>query len=538
MDTVPRVASVREASYELLRAHGLTTVFGNPGSTELPFLAGFPDDFRYVLGLQEAVVVGMADGYAQATGKPALVNLHTAPGVGNAMGAIFNACENRTPLVITAGQQVRPMITMEALLTNPDPTFLPRPWVKGSYEPARAQDVPAALARAYQLARLPPAGPVFVSVPMDDWAAEADEVAARQVTGRVTTGRAGPDPQALEDLAGRLAGASDPVLVVGPDVDASGGWDAAVALAERCRLPVWAPPASGSGRIGFPEDHPCFRGILPPAIGPLAQTLEGSDLVVVVGAPVFTYYPYIPGPVLPEGTSLMLVTNDPDEAARAPAGDAIVADVALALEALLAQVPAANRPLPAPRPAPQPAPASDPISAQAAMAALREVLPADGVVVNESPSNMLALRSQLRLSRPGSYFTAAGGGLGYGLPAAVGVQLGRPERPVVGVIGDGSVHYAVPALWSAVAHEVPVTVLVVRNDEYAILKWFAEFEGEMGAPGLEVAGLDNVAIARGYGMAARRVDGVDELRTALSEGIASDVPELVEVTVAPGMSLE
>ena len=267
------MATVREASYELLRAHGLTTVFGNPGSTELPFLAGFPDDFRYVLGLQEAVVVGMADGHAQATGRPALVNLHTAPGVGNAMGAIFNAFENKSPLVITAGQQVRAMMTMEALLTDPGPTVLPRPFVKWSYEPPRAQDVPAALARAFHLAQLPPCGPVFVSVPMDDWSAEADEPAARQVTGRVTTGRAGPDPAALRELAGRLENASNPLLVAGPDVDAAGGWEAAVALAERCRLPVWAPPASGSGRIGFPEGHPSFQGLLPPAIGPLAQTL-------------------------------------------------------------------------------------------------------------------------------------------------------------------------------------------------------------------------------------------------------------------------
>jgi benzoylformate decarboxylase len=531
------VATVREASYELLRAHGLTTVFGNPGSTELPFLAGFPEDFRYVLGLQEAVVVGMADGYAQASGHPALVNLHTAPGVGNAMGAIFNAYENKAPLVITAGQQVRPMMTMEALLTNSDPAVLPRPFVKWSYEAPRAQDVPAALARAFHLARLPPHGPVFVSVPMDDWSAEADEVAARQVTGRDTTGRAAPDPAALQDLGRRLASASNPALVAGPDVDAAGGWEAAVALAERCRLPVWAPPASGSGRVGFPEDHPNFQGLLPPAIGPLAQTIEPYDLVLVVGAPVFTYYPYITGPVLPEGTSLVLITNDPDEAARAPAGDAIVADVALALEALLAHAETPDRPPPAARPAPEPPGDTSPAGAPAAMAALGEVLPPGAIVVNESPSNMIAFRNQVRPSHPSSYFTAAGGGLGFGLPAAVGVQLAKPDRPVVAVIGDGSVQYAVAALWSAVAYDVPLTVLVLRNEEYAILKWFAEFEGEMGAPGLDVPGLDSAAIAAAYGMRARRVDGVEELRQALSEAIASDAPELVEITVAPGMSL-
>jgi benzoylformate decarboxylase len=365
-------------------------------------------------------------------------------------------------------------------------------------------------------------------------------VAARQVTGRATTGRAAPDPAALEDLARRLASASNPMLVAGPDVDAGPdrrGWDAAVALAERCGLPVWAPPASGSGRVGFPEDHPNFQGLLPPAIGPLAQTLEPYDLVLVFGAPVFTYYPYIPGPVLPEATSLVLVTDDPQEAARAPAGDAIVADVALTLEALLAHAETPARPPLDARPAPEVPADTSPISAAAAMAALGDVLPAEGIVVNESPSNMIAFRNQVRPSRPSSYFTAAGGGLGFGLPAAIGVQLGKPDRPVIGVIGDGSLQYAVAGLWSAVAYDVPLTVLVLRNEEYAILKWFAEFEGEMGAPGLDVRGLDSVAIAMGYGMRARRVDGVDELRQALAESIASDGPELIEVTVAPGMSL-
>jgi benzoylformate decarboxylase len=531
------VASVRDVSYDLLREHGLTTVFGNPGSTELPFLSAFPDDFRYVLGLQEAVAVGMADGYAQASGRPTLVNLHTAPGVGNGMGAIFNARENKSPLLITAGQQVRPMITMEALLTNQDAVALPRPVVKWSYEPPSATAVPAALARALHTAAAPPRGPVFVSVPMDDWSVEADEAAARPVVGRAVVARAAPDPDAVARLAGRIADASSPVFVCGPDVDAGGGWDAAVALAERCAVPVWAPPASGSGRVGFPEDHASFQGILPPAIAPLAEALAAHDLVVVFGAAVFTYYPYIPGAVLPENTALVQITSDPAEAARAPAGDSIVADVALTLAALLERVPDSPRTPPAARPAAEPPPESDPLSASAAMATLAEVFPADGIAAVEAPSSTLAFRNQVRLSRPGSYFFGAGGGLGYGLPAAIGVQLAQPGRPVVAVIGDGSVQYAVAALWSAVAYDVPLTVLVLRNDEYAILKWFAEFEGEMGAPGLEVPGIDSVTIAGGYGMRARRVQTADELRQALTEAIASPAPELVEVRVAPGMSL-
>ena len=529
--------SVRDASWDLLRGHGMTTVFGNPGSTELPFLSGMPSDFRYVLGLQEAIVVGMADGYAQASGQTTLVNLHTAPGVGNAMGAMFNARENKSPLVVTAGQQVRAMITMEALLTNRDATVMPRPVTKWNYEPPRPQDVPAALARAAHLAGQAPRGPVFVSIPMDDWSADADEEVTRHVAARRVTGRMAPSAEAIADLAARLDAASNPVLVAGPDVDASGGWDAAVALAERARLPVWSSPASGSGRIGFPENHPNFQGILPPAIAPVAQTLEGHDLVLVAGAAVFTYYPYIPGPPLPEGSSLVLLTGDADEAARAPMGDAILGDVALALEGLLAQVPESQRPAPAARPAPEPPPDSDPITATAAAAALAEVFPDNGIIVNEAPSSVLAFRNQVRLSRPGSYFFGAGGGLGYGLPAAIGVQLGVPDRRVVAVIGDGSMQYAIAALWSAVAYEVPLTILVLRNEEYAILKWFAEFEGEMGSPGLDVPGLDSVAIASGYGMRARRVEGADELRAALSDSIGSKTPELIEVRIASGMSL-
>ena len=186
--------TVRDAAFDLFRAQGMTTMFGNPGSTELPMLAEFPSDFRYVLGLQEAVAVGMADGYAQASGRTALVNLHTAPGVGNAMGAIFNAQANHSPLLITAGQQVRAQITMQANLTNRDATRMPHPLVKWSYEPPRAEDVPLALAHGAHLASLPPKGPVFVSLPMDDWYAEVDEADARQAVERTVTGRATADP--------------------------------------------------------------------------------------------------------------------------------------------------------------------------------------------------------------------------------------------------------------------------------------------------------------------------------------------------------
>jgi benzoylformate decarboxylase len=529
--------TVRDATFDLFRAQGMTTMFGNPGSTELPMLADFPGDFRYVLGLQEAVVVGMADGFALASGKTTVVNLHTAPGVGNAMGAIFNAQANHSPLLVTAGQQVRAQMTLQANLTNRDATRMPQALVKWSYEPPRAEDVPLALARGAHLASLPPRGPVFVSLPMDDWYAEIDEGDARAATRRQVSGRAGADPELVRALAERLEQASNPVLIAGPDIDASGAWDLAVALAERQHLPVWASPATGGVRLGFPENHPNFRGVLPPAIGPVGQTLEGHDLIVVLGSSVFPYYPHLPGPLLPEGAKLVAITSDPDEAVRAPMGDAIVADVKLTLEALLAAVPESTRPNPEPNPGPQEIPATDPINASTVHSALAEVLPEDAIIVLESPSSTLALRNQLRISRPGSYYFSAGGGLGFGLAASVGVQLAQPDRPVVCVLGEGSAQYAITAFWSAVAYRAPVTFLVLRNEEYAILKWFAEVEQVTGAPGLDLPKLDVAAVAEGYGVKAHRPGDRDEIAGALVTALASSDPELVEVPVAPGMSL-
>ena len=326
-------------------------------------------------------------------------------------------------------------------------------------------------------------------------------------------------------------------MVAGPDIDASGAWDEAIALAEKCKLPVWASPATGGNRLGFPEGHPHFQGVLPPAIGPISETLAGADLILVVGASVFAYYPYIAGPLLPEGASLVAITSDPAEAARAPMGDAIVADVKLTLAALLDAVAESDRPAPEPLPTPGEVPESDPMSPSTAVRTLGEVFPDDGIVVLESPSATLALRNQLRISRPGSYFFCAGGGLGFGLSAAVGVQLAQRDRPVVCVVGEGSAQYAITAFWTAAAYELPVTFLVLRNEEYAILKWFAEAEQVEGAPGLDLPKLETAAVASGYGVASRRVDGRDELREALSSSLTSSAPELVEVRVAPGMTL-
>jgi benzoylformate decarboxylase len=533
------MTTVREATFELMRAHGMTTIFGNPGSTEIPMLKDFPQDFSYILGLQELVVVGMADGFAQASGRTTQANLHTAPGIGNAVGGIANAQANKSPLLITAGQQVRPQITMEANLTNRDAVVGPQPYVKWAFEPPRAEDVPEAIARAIHHASLPPCGPAFVSIPMDDWETEADEDLQRSALARAVRGRAMPDPVALEDLAGMLSDAQNPVFIAGGDIDASEGWDAAVELAEKQRLPVWATPAPGGGRIGFPEDHANFRGILPPAIGPASEALTGHDLVLVVGSSVFPYYPYIPGPLLPEGATLVQVTCDPSEAARAPMGTAIVGDVTLALEQLLEQLGPSERPAPGPSGLPGEPEESEPLGGSAAMAVLADVWPEEGIAVVETPSSTIALRNRLRLSRPGSYYFSSSGGLGFGIAAAVGVQLAQPDRPVVCVLGEGSAQYGITALWTAATYRVPVTFFVLRNEEYAILKWFAQLEQADRVPGLDLKGLDVASVAEAYGVPSQEAYGSEDLADALRSAIpVQDGPRLVQVPVAPGMWLD
>jgi benzoylformate decarboxylase len=371
---------------------------------------------------------------------------------------------------------------------------------------------------------------------MDDWDVEIDEDPARAAIGRTVSGRNVAEPELVRSLAERLDAAANPVFVAGPDIEAA-GWEIAVGLAERQRLPVWATPAPGGGALGFPEGHPNFRGVLPPAIGPVAQTLEGHDFILVAGSSVFPYYPHIPGPLLPEGAELVAITCDPDEAARAPMGDAIVADVGLTLAALAAEVGEANRAEPAPLPDPQPGEETDPLTPTMVNHTLAGALPDDAIVVLEAPSATLSVRNQLRLSRPGSYYFGAGGGLGFGLAAAIGVQLAQPGRPVVCVLGEGSVQYAVTGFWTAAAYSVPVTFDVLRNSEYAILKWFAEIEEVKGAPGLDLPELESAEIAKSYGVNAVKASEREQVATELKRAIASDAPELVEVPVAPGMAL-
>src|SRR5215470_3427359 len=433
-------ATVREAVFALLRDFGLTTVFGNPGSTELPMFREFPGDFRYVLGLQEAVVVAMADGFAQSRGTAALVNLHSAIGVGHAVGSLFTAYRNQTPLVIVAGQQARSLLPLEPFLYSDQATTLPRPYVKWSCEPARAEDVPAALARAVFAALQPPRGPTFVSVPVDDW----DRSCARPLRHEVSSTTAG-DPAMLERAAALLSTARRPVLVVGASVARDGAWAEAIALAERHQALVWASPLSS--RASFPERHPLFAGFLPAERSGIVARLAGSDLVVVLGAPVFTYHVEGKGPHVPQDAALVQLTDDPAAAARAPVGLAIVTDLKLGIQALLA-APAPARPAPVVPARPPPVP-PDRLTDRYLLQRIAVLRPAGSILVEEAPSSRAAMHDHLPILEPDSFYTCASGGLGYGLPAAVGVGLARSERKVIALLGDGSAMYSIQGLWSA-----------------------------------------------------------------------------------------
>ena len=534
--------SVRDVTYGLLREFGLTTFFGNVGSTEETFLKNFPSDFRYVLALQEASVIGMADGFAQATGRPALVNIHTSAGLGNAMGCLMTASLNKTPLIVTAGQQTREMLLMEPWLTNVEATMLPRPWVKWAYEPVRAEDVPAAFMRAIATALQPPAGPVFLSLPLDDW----EKPCAGPAAVRTVSRRFAPDEARLAEFAKALREASSPALIYGAAIDRGNGWGEAVAFAEALGAPVWAAPASE--RAPFPENHPLYCGGLPFAIGPLGKKLEGHDVALVVGAPVFRYYPYVPGPYLPEGLRLLHISDDPAETARAPVGDSLLGDAVLSLAALTkllgehkpkadkARARVLHRMAPHP---PVEAKSKDHslLTAAQVFAALNEIRPANAVLVEESPSNLADLHKHWPITEPASFFTFASGGLGWNLPASVGIALGEREtgrnRPVLMVIGDGSFQYSLQSLWTAAQCRLPILIVVLNNKEYCILKSFAVLEDAPGVPGLDLPDIDIVALAKGYGCDAARLDDLDAIKRAATEAWTKSKPTVLEIPISP-----
>jgi benzoylformate decarboxylase len=519
--------TVREVTYDLLRELGMTEIFGNPGSTELPFLRDMPADFRYVLGLHERAAAGMALGYSLGSRKAVFVNLHSIASTGNGLSAIQDAWYLHAPLVITAGQQDRRHLLAEPFLSSRAVDTV-KPYVKWAYEPARAEDVPAAIARGYHLAMQAPRGPVFISIPMDDWTHECSPVAPRKLSGTVFA-----DHSALDEVARALDSSVNPALVAGSQIEEDDGWNEMLALAEHLNADVYQDPIPS--RWTFPRSHRLFRGGLLPAQQPLADQLAEHDVVVVMGARIFLYYAHVPGHTINPGTRLFQITNSPADAASALDGTSIVGNVADAARYIRTHTKAGSRTQYATTLVPVPPPKNSPITPAFLFSVLNDVMPRNAVIAEECPSSKGDLDTYIHLDEPRLFYSVPNGILGFGLPAAVGLQMAVPGRRVVCPIGDGSVQYSIQALWSAVQNKAPVIVIVLRNSDYSALKGFCDFtQVGRNVPGMEIPGIDMVKIAQGYGMTAVEVNAPEALEPALRTAFAADEPRLISVAVAKG----
>jgi len=536
--------TVREVTLDLFRHLGLTTIFSNPSHTEMKLFEDWPDDLRFVMGLQEASVVGMADGYAQATGKPSLVLINGGPGLGNAMGSVYTAASAHTPMVILGGQQARKMLLGEPFLHARHATQLPEPYIKWAGEPARPQDVPALIAKAYHIADQHPKGPVFVAVPEDDWVRPADPLPLPAHTVRPAVV---PDTAVLAEIAEALDNAARPALVAGPAVDAQGARYDLVRLAEKTQAAVLGSPVWPRG--SFPENHPLFAGVLPPIPEMIAERLGQYDVVVVLGSPAFTLFTAAdlfstapaeldasPAPRMPDGTRFLHVTDDPDAAAWSMAGESFVCPPGAAVHDLVSlvkereqvAVPVARQAVAIPEP-------SVPITQAYLFHLLAQELPADAVLFEELPIARADFHEQIPLGPSNGYYATASGALGFPFAGAVGFALAKPQQRTVVVVGEGSAQYTLHALWTAAQHNLPVTFVIPNNAGYLSLKYYLA-DQESWHAGWDLSGVDMAALAKGFGCPAERVESPDALRAALKSALAADGPKLVDVVVDdPGL---
>jgi benzoylformate decarboxylase len=521
------VPTVREVTYEVLRQLGMTTIFGNPGSTELPFLRDMPSDFRYILGLHERSAAGMALGYAMARGEAAFVNLHSIASAGNGLSAIVDAYYCHAPLLVTTGQQDRRQILAEPFLVSRAVDTV-KPYVKWAYEPLRPEDVPATIARGYYLAMQPPMGPVFLSIPMDDWNHDCQPLTRRHTRHRVLA-----DPASLNEVVRAIDKCKRLALVVGSQIEEDDAWDAVLALTKHLGADVYQEPIAP--RWTFPRTHPQYCGNLLPAQKPLADQLAPYDTVLVLGAPVFLYYAHVPGDPIRPGTALFQITNSRQDASAALTGVGIVGNIAAAAEYICTH--AKTRVEQSPRKPARPAEteATYPITPAYLFQVLNKVLPNDAIVCEECPSSKGDLDRHITLDLPGSYYSVRSGILGFGVPAAIGLQLAHTKRRVVCPVGDGSLQYSVQTLWSAAQQNAPVIFIVIRNSDYSALKGFCDFtQVGRSVHGMDLPGLDAVKIAEGYGLSAKEVDRPEDLEPTLREAFRSSKPWLVSVNVTKG----
>ncbi|MER8260688.1 thiamine pyrophosphate-binding protein [Streptomyces albidoflavus] len=548
-----------EAMLQILRDEGVTRVFGNPGTSELPFTDALSavDDIEYVLGAHEGSVVAMADGHARATGRTSFVSLHIAAGLANGLIGLLNARRSRTPMVVTAGQQDRRHLAHDPMLSG-DLTGLASAAAKQTFDVQHAHDLPLMLSRAFAAARRPPAGPVFLSLPMDLLAEETDV----PLPGRSVLTPQGPATE-LDTAAGLLAAARRPAIVAGDGVGRDGAVGELVAVAQELGATVYHQPMND--HLDFPTAHPLYGGALAPTYAAIRETLAAHDTVLIVGTRAFAAHHYTPGSPVPDGTAVLQLDSDPAEpgrnfpvrlgmsgalrpslralagllAGRVPTATDRTAAAAARFEArhagLEREALAAGR-------------GPGPLDPLAAVHALTRGLPEDAVVVEEAITAGVLLRRLLRQHRPGSWVHTVGGGLGWGVGAAIGRRMGDPDRPVVAVLGDGCTLFGLQGLWAAARYGVPVTFVVVNNGEYRTLKETLDSWGshssrtgrylglglglEQGpAPGEGPRRLDFTAAGRFFGIDSVRVTDPDHLTDLVAGAGARRAPMLLDVPV-------
>ena len=550
--------SGKTALLELLKQEGVRVMFGNPGTTELPLMDALAveQDLRYVLALQEAPAMAMADGYALASGGLAVVNLHVAPGLGNAMGMLYDAQKAGSPVLVTAGQHEQTFNFTEPLLWADLPRIA-APFVKWSHEVRRLEDLPRAIHRAAKTALAPPMGPVFLSLPGDVLTASAElDLGA---PSRVAAGMRG-DAAAIAQAAALIARAERPVIMAGDAVPASGALAELVALAEAIGAPVW--DEGMASRAMFPSSHPLYRGSFARLPATIRGILAEHDLLISIGADLFTLS--LPGAVapMPDGMPIVHLDTDPWELGKNYAEAASILGCPKAtLPELTAAVvatyggPGAARAqarraaaeaegrasLAKLRASAEAAAGRSPIAALALIGAVASVLPANAVVIDETVSSGAGLRRLLASDDAQSFFGLRGGGIGWGLPAAIGARLALPDRPVVALIGDGSAMYTIQGLWTAAHEKLSMVFVIINNSSYRILKQrtnamagFAHQTDRYVGMDLDNPAVDFVTVARGLGLAAHRARTVAEVKELLAAGLAAEGPTLIDVTVERG----
>jgi benzoylformate decarboxylase len=540
---------------ESLIAHGVQHVFGNPGTTESPILDALLDypQLRYVVALHEGVALGAASYYALTTRTPAVVNLHVAPGLGNALGMLYNALKAGAPLVVTAGQQDT-RLRLRGPVLGHDLVAMAAPLTKWSVQAERADELAPILHRALKIATDPPAGPVFVALPID--VLEQETEIEPFPPGRLYRAPA-PDPAGIEAAAALLLEARRPVIVAGDD--AAGATRELASLAERLGAAVWCEGIRT--RQALPTAHPSFRLGLPFDAVAVRKALDGADVVLLVGGPFFEEVWYAPGSPLPAGARAIQVESSPERLGRnLPVSVGLVADPGATLAALGAAVerdagPAFRaaaarrteglRALKTQDAEAQRARAAKrwehaPISLPRFAAELEAALPAEAILVEEAITAGPDLARSVRFEHPDSYVGARGGGIGQALPGALGVKLAHPDRPVVAVSGDGSAMYSIQALWTAAHHELAVVFVILNNREYRILKHNMDTyrlrfgaKPDRGYPHMDLVGphLGFVELARGLGVEAARVTTPGELGPAIDTALAGGRPFLLDVAI-------